>query len=480
MAKRSWNNTNSEAVDKVNHIGVSGQAVPTTAPGWLPKEKEILRRAVMKYGFGNHKIIRQLNLLPGKNPQQMHNQLQKLVFRQAVTEYHGLYLDVFKVGRRNRDTFKAFYIREHNIRPRELTLRRYLNQWRFGLAPMERHKIIITFFRRLDNIENYLDYFAFNDYCNPGDIIPVLNSPQVERKILENGLVSLINERKIKSKFFKFTQKYEYEVVEALKDFYSNNLLLWSMSADYVILELDGQQFRLSGCGSNHFILSTDSDLFEPINSIDLTIPPPQSIQIKLDLSEPSAINLLLNSFGTFDLLHIDPPWTYLSDAPTRGASISYPTLSDEDILSIHIGKLVKHGVVLLWTVNNKLDLSKKWLQQQGFKYRNLVTWVKTTKHDRLAVGNGHILRHATEKCILATKGNHPDLLLGRANDVILSRRLTQSQKPVEIYELAETLLPGKQYLDLFSRTCNLRYHWFSVGLDLITNYRKFIFEKEE
>eukprot|EP00924_Labyrinthula_sp_SR-Ha-C_P013159 maker-scaffold_12-augustus-gene-11.31-mRNA-1 protein AED:0.15 eAED:0.15 QI:0/0/0.33/0.66/0/0.33/3/260/491 len=248
---------------------------------------------------------------------------------------------------------------------------------------------------------------------------------------------------------------------------------MWSISADYVILDLDGKQFRLSGCGSNYFILSTDSDLFAPITSIDLCIPPPQSIQIKPDLSKLSAINLLLNSFGTFDLLHIDPPWSYLSDAPTRGVSVSYSTLSDKDVLSIHMGKLVKHGVVLLWTVNAKLDLSKQWLQQQGFKFRNLITWVKTKKHDKLAVGNGQILRHATEKCILATKGNPPELLLGRANDVILSRRLTQSQKPVEIYELAETLLPGKQYLDLFSRSCNLLYRWFSVGIELITNYRK-------
>eukprot|EP00924_Labyrinthula_sp_SR-Ha-C_P004024 snap_masked-scaffold_3-processed-gene-11.30-mRNA-1 protein AED:0.12 eAED:0.12 QI:0/-1/0/1/-1/1/1/0/257 len=257
-------------------------------------------------------------------------------------------------------------------------------------------------------------------------------------------------------------------------------MLLWSTSSDYVILELEDEQFRISGRGSNHFVLATDSDLFTPFTSIDILVPPPESAQIKLDIIEPTAINLLCNYFGTFDLIHIDPPWSYLSAAPTRGASVSYSTLSDRDILSIHIGKLMKHGVILLWTVNSKLELSKLWLQQQGFKFRNLITWVKTTKNDKLAVGNGHILRHATEKCILATKGNHPELLLGRANDVILSNRLSQSQKPVEIYELAETLLPGKQYLDLFSRTCNLRYRWFSVGLELVTNYRKFIFEKEE
>eukprot|EP00924_Labyrinthula_sp_SR-Ha-C_P014471 augustus_masked-scaffold_95-processed-gene-0.32-mRNA-1 protein AED:0.61 eAED:0.61 QI:0/0/0/0.33/1/1/3/0/438 len=131
------------------------------------------------------------------------------------------------------------------------------------------------------------------------------------------------------------------------------------------------------------------------------------------------------------------------------------------------------------WLPEEK-EVLRSALQEQGFKFRNLITWVKTTKNDKLAVGNGHIFRHATEKCILATEGNHSDLLLGHANDVILLKGFSQSQKPVEIYELAETLLPGKQYLDLFSRSCNLRYRWFSAGLELITNYRKFIFEKEE
>eukprot|EP00924_Labyrinthula_sp_SR-Ha-C_P001788 snap_masked-scaffold_64-processed-gene-0.80-mRNA-1 protein AED:1.00 eAED:1.00 QI:0/0/0/0/1/1/3/0/163 len=116
---------------------------------------------------------------------------------------------------------------------------------------------------------------------------------------MKKEMVSLINERKIKSKLFKLTQKHEYEIVEVLKDFYTNNLLLLSVSADYDILNLN------------------DSGLFANINLIDLTIDPPQSIQIKLNLTEPSAMNLLLNSFGTFDLLHIDPPWSYFSDSPT-------------------------------------------------------------------------------------------------------------------------------------------------------------------
>eukprot|EP00924_Labyrinthula_sp_SR-Ha-C_P013180 snap_masked-scaffold_12-processed-gene-11.57-mRNA-1 protein AED:1.00 eAED:1.00 QI:0/-1/0/0/-1/1/1/0/81 len=81
MVKRMCNDINTKPDNRVGHIGISAQAVPITSPGWFPEEKEILRCAVMKYGFGNHKKIRQLNLLPGKNPQQMHNQLRKLAFK---------------------------------------------------------------------------------------------------------------------------------------------------------------------------------------------------------------------------------------------------------------------------------------------------------------------------------------------------------------------------------------------------------------
>eukprot|EP00924_Labyrinthula_sp_SR-Ha-C_P004037 augustus_masked-scaffold_3-processed-gene-11.43-mRNA-1 protein AED:1.00 eAED:1.00 QI:0/0/0/0/1/1/4/0/1016 len=203
-ASRSmWIKINGKDVDTVRNTGTSGQAVPTTVPGWFPEEKEILHCAVMKYGFGNHKIIRKLNLLPGKNTQKIHNQLQKLVFKQAASEYHNIFVDLYKIARKNRDVFNSFHIRDNNMGIEELSLRRALNQLRFGFSPMERHKVVVPFFRRLDNIENYIDYFTFNDYYNPGDIIPVLNEPTIERKTLEEELMSLIKERKIKNKILQ-------------------------------------------------------------------------------------------------------------------------------------------------------------------------------------------------------------------------------------------------------------------------------------
>eukprot|EP00239_Pterosperma_sp_CCMP1384_P010448 CAMPEP_0197864302 /NCGR_PEP_ID=MMETSP1438-20131217/42457_1 /TAXON_ID=1461541 /ORGANISM="Pterosperma sp., Strain CCMP1384" /LENGTH=88 /DNA_ID=CAMNT_0043482511 /DNA_START=24 /DNA_END=290 /DNA_ORIENTATION=- len=52
----------------------------------------------------------------------------------------------------------------------------------------------------------------------------------------------------------------------------------------------------------------------------------------------------------------------------------------------------------------------------------------------------------------------------GVGSDIILSERKGQSQKPTEIYELIEELVPDGKYLEIFARKNNLRDYWVSVG----------------
>ena len=64
--------------------------------------------------------------------------------------------------------------------------------------------------------------------------------------------------------------------------------------------------------------------------------------------------------------------------------------------------------------------------------------------------------------------GTGPKKLVPSAgSDIILSQRRGQSQKPVEIYELVEALVPGGTYLEIFARKNNLRDYWVSVGNEL-------------
>jgi len=52
-------------------------------------------------------------------------------------------------------------------------------------------------------------------------------------------------------------------------------------------------------------------------------------------------------------------------------------------------------------------------------------------------------------------------------SDVIFSERRGQSQKPNEIYELIETLVPNGYYLEIFGRRNNLRNRWVTIGNEL-------------
>lgn len=53
------------------------------------------------------------------------------------------------------------------------------------------------------------------------------------------------------------------------------------------------------------------------------------------------------------------------------------------------------------------------------------------------------------------------------ASDVIFAERRAQSQKPEQLYEIIENLLPNGKYLELFARKNNLRDYWVSVGMEL-------------
>jgi len=71
------------------------------------------------------------------------------------------------------------------------------------------------------------------------------------------------------------------------------------------------------------------------------------------------------------------------------------------------------------------------------------ITWVKSTVNRRLAKGHGFYLQHAKETCLVGKKGKDPPKMRGNiASDVIFSQRRGQSQKPTELYEIIEEMIP--------------------------------------
>jgi len=71
------------------------------SPGWDPREAEILKIALMKFGVGRWVKISKSECLPNKAISQMYMQTQRLVGQQSLAEFMGLHLDLQKVWKHN-------------------------------------------------------------------------------------------------------------------------------------------------------------------------------------------------------------------------------------------------------------------------------------------------------------------------------------------------------------------------------------------
>ncbi|KAJ2239780.1 hypothetical protein GGI13_007897 [Coemansia sp. RSA 455] len=175
-----------------------------------------------------------------------------------------------------------------------------------------------------------------------------------------------------------------------------------------------------------------------------------------------------LASACQFDVILMDPPWQLASQAPTRGVAIAYQQLPDVCIESLPIQLLQTSGFIFIWVINNKYTKAFQLMKQWGYTYVDDIAWVKQTVNRRMAKGHGYYLQHAKETCLVGKKGaDPPNLQKSVASDVIFSERRGQSQKPEELYEIIEELIPGGNYLEIFGRKNNLRDYWVTVGNEL-------------
>lgn len=175
-----------------------------------------------------------------------------------------------------------------------------------------------------------------------------------------------------------------------------------------------------------------------------------------------------------FDVIMTDPPWMLATANPTRGVALGYSQLSDDIITSLPIHLLQENGLLFIWVINAKYKLALQLLMKWGYTMIGDVSWVKQTVNRRIANGHGFYLQHAKETCIIGLKGDFdkiPSLnnkkVKGMCSDVIYSERRGQSQKPEEIYQYCEQLVPEGYYLEIFARRNNLRNGWFSIGNEL-------------
>lgn len=175
-----------------------------------------------------------------------------------------------------------------------------------------------------------------------------------------------------------------------------------------------------------------------------------------------------LAKYCQFDVIVMDPPWQLASHAPTRGVAIAYQQLPDFCIEDLPIQNLQTNGFVFIWVINNKYEKAFELMEHWGYKYVDDITWVKQTVNRRMAKGHGYYLQHAKETCLVGLKGRDPENCQHSIrSDIIFSVRRGQSQKPEELYEIIEELVPNGKYLEIFGRKNNLRDYWVTIGNEL-------------
>ena len=153
----------------------------------------------------------------------------------------------------------------------------------------------------------------------------------------------------------------------------------------------------------------------------------------------------IFNTDRKYDVIYADPPWEYQDKGCSGAANKHYPTLSDQDIHKLPIGKCAKKDCVLfLWATMPKLQEALDTIKAWGFKYKTCAfCWVKQNpKSGGIFAGIGRWVQGNAELCLLATKG-HPHRASKSVKQIVLAPRGRHSEKPAEVRKRIETLMGG-------------------------------------
>ena len=138
--------------------------------------------------------------------------------------------------------------------------------------------------------------------------------------------------------------------------------------------------------------------------------------------------------------------------------------MSLKKILELNMPQLMESGYMFIWVTSLSFFPILKQFTSEGFEFFEELIWLKYSKKSRLLQSTGNWWLRAKESCLIFRKNcTQPEPTSGMKN-VIACLRRAPSQKPDQIYDLIEQLVPQGRYLELFARQNNLRNKWTSVG----------------
>ena len=172
-----------------------------------------------------------------------------------------------------------------------------------------------------------------------------------------------------------------------------------------------------------------------------------------------------------YSLILTDPPWAYNDQgtrlSPTyegkqRKSGKHYDTMSLPEICAL--GEWVKtftaaNAILLLWSTH-PIKQTHPWpvIEAWGFKYSTAIPWIKArwdTKQQRFIynIGGGKTTRSCSEELLICTRGKGASLVTDRGiPGAIIAPRTAHSKKPAEQYGIAERMVPGGPFLEMFAR----------------------------
>jgi N6-adenosine-specific RNA methylase IME4 len=135
-----------------------------------------------------------------------------------------------------------------------------------------------------------------------------------------------------------------------------------------------------------------------------------------------------------------------------------------DQIVRFPLPPLADDCMLMLWRVaamqQEALDVMRFW----GFTLKSEVVWEKLTKHGKQHIGMGHYVRASHEVCLIGTRGR-VQVQDRSVRSSFQAPVQEHSSKPDRIYEIAERLLPGGPYVELFAR--RVRSGWLQHGHEL-------------
>lgn len=193
--------------------------------------------------------------------------------------------------------------------------------------------------------------------------------------------------------------------------------------------------------------------------------------------------DFLVEKLGHFDVLLVDPPWRIRGGQKNDSQfmfsnskfCLEYNTMSNQEIKNLQIEKLSKKGFIFLWILANQINIASEILNKWGYELIDILVWVKL-REGKVYLSHGYYFMHSYEICQIGYKcpmGETVEYISKVSNNLLFANIRKKSQKPDELYDIIDMIMPGSKKCEIFARNNNLRPGWFSQGNQLGPQFDK-------